>query len=100
MSYNLTNLSQNTTGILSLTQNVNDTLMFGWLGVMFLIGISFVILTSFLFTTNDVKRSVAATAFLSFGLCIFLRAVNLVPDLAIYATLVCSAVALAFSWRR
>ena len=100
MSYNLTNISQNTTGLLSLTQNVNDTLMLGWLGSLFLIGIAVVLLTSFLYTTNDVKRSIAATCFISFALALFLRALSLVPDLAIYVTLVCSAAALAFSWRK
>jgi hypothetical protein len=100
MPYNLTNMSQNTTGILSLTQNVNDTLMLGWLGTLFLIGVTVIILTSFIFSTNDVKRSVAATAFLSFALCLFLRAISLVPDTAIYVTLICSAAALAFSWKR
>jgi hypothetical protein len=65
-----------------------------------LIGLTVIILTSFIFSTNDVKRSVAATAFISFGLCLFLRAIDLVPDIAIYITLICSAAALAFSWKR
>ena len=81
--YNLTNISQNMTGLLSLTQAVNDTLMLGWLGTLFLIGIAVVMLLSFLFMTGDVKRSIAATSFLSFGLALFLRALSLVPDMAI-----------------
>lgn len=100
MVYNLTNISSNTTGILSLTQNVNDTLMLGWLGSLFLIGVAVVLLTSFLFATGDTKRSIAATAFISFGLALFLRALSLVPDTAIYITLVGCAAALAFTWRR
>lgn len=100
MVYNLTNLSTNTTGILSLTQNVNNTLMFGWLGSLFLIGVAVVLLTSFLYSTNDVKRSIAATSFISFALALFFRAVNLVPDIAIYITLICAAASLAFSWRK
>lgn len=98
--YNLTNISQNTTGLLSLTQNVNDTLMFGWLGCLFLVGVAVIMLMSFLFTTGDVKRSVAATAFLSFSIALFLRAVSLIPDLAIYVTLVLAAASLAFTWRK
>lgn len=100
MSYELLNVSNHTTGILSLTQNVNDQLMFGWLGTLFLIGITIIIFTSFIFSTNDVKKSVAATSFLSFALALFLRAVNLVPDMAIFTTLVCAAVALAFAWKK
>lgn len=100
MSYNLTNMSSNITGILSLTQNVNDTLMFGWLGSLFLMGVGVVILTSLIFTTNDVKRSIAATTFICFGLALFLRAVDLVPDLAIFITLILCAASLAFAWKR
>lgn len=102
MVYNITNISQmaNDSGLLGVTQAVNDSLMFGWLGTLFLIGIAVVILTSFIFSTNDVKRSVAATSFISFALALFLRAINLVPDMAIYITLICCAISLAFSWRR
>lgn len=100
MAYNLTNLSQNTTGILSLAQNVNETLTLGWLGSLFLIGLTVVMLLSFIFATNDVKRSIAATSFLSFGLALMLKAVSLVPTLAVYIALVVCAASLAFTWKR
>lgn len=102
MVYNLTNVSSmvNNSGVLGMTQEVNNQLMFGWLGALFLIAVSFIILTSFLYSTNDVKRSVAATSFISFGIALFLRAISMLPDLGIYITLVVAGVALAFSWKR
>ena len=101
MTYNLTNISNmaNQSGILGVTQAVNDGLMGGWLGTLFLIGVSIVILTSLIFSTNDLKRSIAATSFISFGLALFLRAISLIPDMAIFITLVCCAASLAFSWK-
>lgn len=99
-AYNLTNLTQNTTGLLSLTQNVNNTLMFGWLGTLLLIGLAVVYFMSFLFTTGDTKRSIAATGFLSFVTALFLKIIGLIPDIALYIALVLAAASLAFSWRR
>lgn len=101
MVYNLSNISYmaNESGILGVAQAVNTNLTFGWLGSLFLIGVSVVILTSLIFSTNDVKRSIAATSFISFALALFLRAVNLIPDLAIYITLICCAASLAFAWK-
>lgn len=102
MTYNITNISHmaNESGILGMAQVVNNDLMFGWLGTLFLIGLTVVIFTSLIFSTNDLKKSIAATSFLSFAMALFLRALNLIPDLAIYITLVCCAVSLAFSWKR
>ena len=102
MTYNLTNISYmaNQSGILGVTQVVNDQLMMGWLGTMLLIAISVIILTSLIFSTNDIKRSISATSFISFALALFLRAINLIPDMAIYITLICCALSLAFSWKR
>jgi formate hydrogenlyase subunit 3/multisubunit Na+/H+ antiporter MnhD subunit len=102
MVYNLTNVSfmTNQSGLLGATQAVNDNLMGGWLGSLFLIGIAVVIFMALLYSTNDVKRSITATSFLSFGLALFLRAVNLIPDMAIYMTLIACACSLAFSWKK
>lgn len=99
MSYNITAISANTTGVLSMTQNVNNVLMFGWLGVLFLIGLTVIIFSTFIFVTQDTKKSVAATAFISSVLSILLRMGDLVPDLAVYITIISAAIALAFSWK-
>lgn len=101
MSYNITNISNmmNNSGVLGGVQAVNDGLMGGWLGTLFLIGLAVVILTSLIYSTNDFKRSMAATSFICFGLALFLRAINMIPDLAIFITLICCAASIAFSWK-
>jgi len=74
--------------------------MFGWLGALFLMGITAVSFMAFVFSTNDVKRSIAGTSFISMTFAIFLRATNLLPDLGLYISLVVCAAALAFTWNR
>jgi hypothetical protein len=101
MVYNITNISHmaNQSGVLGVTQAVNNHLMGGWLGSLLLIGITIIILTSLVFSTNDLQRSIAATSFISFALALFLRAMGLIPDMAIFITLICCAASLAFSWK-
>ena len=100
VGYNLTGLVENSTGILTFTQGVNDVLMFGWLGNLFLIILSVIIfISSIIATNNDVKRSFATTSFITFVFAIFLRALNLVPDITMYITLILTAISLATIWR-
>jgi len=98
MSYNLTQISDNTTGIVTLMQGVNDVLVDGWFGILLLIGISAVIFISMQIPTGNTRASIMATSFISFGLCVFLAAMELVPDLAIFVTLVITAASVGFSF--
>jgi len=100
MVYNLTSIINNSTTILSMVQGVNQVLMFGLLGTLFLIGIIVVAFTSFMFVTNDTNKSVAATAFIAFTLSLLLKAINLIPNLALFITLIGSGAAIAFVWKR
>jgi len=100
LAYNLTGIIDNSTTILGFTQGVNSVLMQGWLGILILFGISIILFMAFVYSTNDPKKSFMATSFISFGLSIFLRAVNLVPDFALYITLTGAAIAIAFSFRK
>jgi len=100
MPYNLTGISQNTTGLLSLTQGVNDVLLFGYFGIVLMIGLACVLFLSFYFSTKNVSHSAFATCWLSFILALFLRALDLVPDLAIFVTLIFAAASLAFIWKK
>lgn len=100
MAYNLTAIATNTTGMLGFTQAVNNELMFGYLGVMLLIGIVGVLFMSFMFSTNDVSKSVAATGFIAMGLSFLLRALSLIPNLAMFITLIGAGAAIAFTWKR
>lgn len=99
MTYNLTNVATNSTGVLQMAQVVNEVLMFGWLGTLFLIAIFLITYMSFYFATQDVKKAITGSCFISFGLSLSLRAMDLIPDLALYVTLVLSASAIAFTWK-
>lgn len=99
VGYNLTGIANNSTGILGFTQGVNETLMFGWLGILILIGLAAVIVSSFYFTSRDWGKSLAAGAYISFILALLLRAIDLIPNLAIFITLIIAAAATAFLWK-
>jgi|TARA_Y100000034_G_C6770829_1_gene343882 ABC-type Na+ efflux pump permease subunit len=99
MPYNLTGISQNGTTVINFVQGVNNNLMAGSLGILFLIGIIVIIFMSFQKSTGDVNKSMAACAFIAFGLALFMRALSLIPDLAMFITLVAAGVTIAFSWK-
>ena len=98
MAYNLTEISQNTTGIVTLMQGVNNVLMDGWLGTLFLIGISAVIFISLQLGTQNLRYSIIATTFTAFGFSLFLAAMQLVPSITIFITLIGAAAAVGFSF--
>lgn len=100
MVYNLTTLASNATGLLGFLQGVNAILMFGWFGTSILIGIVIVCFASFMFVTNDTNKAVAASAFIAFTLSVMLRAVNLVPNITLFITLIAAGCAIAFTWGR
>ena len=99
MVYNLTGISQNGTTVIGFVQGVNDNLMFGWLGILFMLGLLVIIAMSFHFSTRDISKSMAATAFIAFGLALFMRALSLIPDLAMFITLIAASATIAFTWK-
>ena len=100
MAYNLTGIAENATGILPYIQGVNDVLVFGYLGLMILITIVIVSLTSFMLTTNDFGKSLAASSYIAFVLSILLRAMELIPNLALFITLILAGGIIALTWQR
>ena len=97
MAYNLTGISTNTTGIASLAQGVNSELMFGWFGVILLMALTSIIYIGFQSTTGEASKAFSATAFISVSLAILLRFLDLLPDLALFITIILAAGTLAFS---
>jgi len=93
--YNLTMVA-NESGIVPILQKVNTELMFDYYGWFILIAIAAIAFMAFISTTGDPKKSIASTMFIAFVMSIFLRAMELVPDLAIYLTLVGAGVSAAF----
>ena len=98
MSYNMSAIAGNNSGMLGFIKGVNTVLMFGWLGILFLLIITFISFMAFMVTTNDVRKSFMATTFIGFGLSLLLRAMSLVPDLAVFVCLVGAAVSVAWSF--
>jgi hypothetical protein len=98
MVYNLTGISTNTTGLLSFMQGVNNVLLEGQLGVLILIGLTFILGSSFFFSTGDFKKSAMATSFILAIASIFLRMMSLVSDLALFITLILAALSIGFSY--
>jgi len=100
MSYNLTAISENSTGLLGFTQSVNSVLGEGVFGILLLIAVYVIMFMSFMGSTQDVNKALGGSSFISFILALLLRAVGLIPDLALYISLVGLAVIIAFTWSR
>ena len=96
--YNLTMIAGNATGIVPIMQKVNTELMFGWFGWGTLITIGIILFMAFLVKNDDPKKAILAASYAVFIMSIFFRALDLVPDLAIFITLIISALATAFAY--
>lgn len=98
VGYNLTAIATNSTGMLGFVKGVNNVLMFGWLGVLFLIILFVVMISSFVYLTNDFRKSLMASSFLTLLFTIFMKATDLLPDTAFFIALVVCALSLGFTF--
>jgi uncharacterized membrane protein len=98
MVYNVTGIAQNSTTVLGLVQGVNTGLVGGWFGTMFLIGLFFVFYTSFIYAQQDPKDAFSTATYLCFGLAILLAAMDLIPMITLFITVIVSSVATAGNW--
>ena len=96
--YNMTAIGNTTTGFLSLLQNVNTYLMYGLFGKALLIGLAVIFGTSFLVSTNDLKKSMTATGFLCIIIAIFFKAMSLITNFDMFFTIIISAIVIAFGY--
>ncbi len=99
MSYNLSIVGGNVTGMLGFTQSVNTHIMNGWFGILLLVGLSLTVFLNFYFSTKEIKSSLLATTFISFGLSVLLRAMDLVPNKVLFITLIAAGLTIAFTWK-
>lgn len=95
MTYNLANISNHTTGVATLVQGVNSELMFGHLGTLLLLMAAAIIYIGFQAASGDTGKSLPATAWITTGLALLLRIMNLLPDLVLFIVIVLSAGTLA-----
>lgn len=99
MTYNLTSISANATSYLDFTQGVNTVLLGGWLGNGLLIAIFVVLIMGFNFVTQDIRKSLIGSSFICFVTALSLRALDLVPNFAIWISLLVLAVSIAFTFK-
>lgn len=97
--YNWSNMTDNITGIVSLTEHTNRVMTGGLLGIGILMGIVVVSFLAFLGRTNDPYRSFAGASAIAMVSAILMRAVDLVPDLAVFICILGAAAAIAFTWK-
>jgi len=98
--YNVTGIMDNTTGILTFMQGVNDNLMAGLLGILILIAISIVVFIAFMQRIDDTNRAVAATSFVTLILALLLSTMGLIRNsLVLYVVLILAAGSIAFTWK-
>lgn len=97
--YDVTGIvSGNETSILTILQGVNTELMGGWFGIMFLLGLAVVFFTSIAFTTNDISKAAGGTSFIIFSLSLSMLAMELIPPVAFFISLILCAGLIAISW--
>lgn len=99
MVYNLTGIGENSTTLLGFTQAVNNTLMFGWLGTMFLLIIFSVSFMSFMLGTGSSKKALATSCFVTAGCALLLLFTSLIPGKIFFITTILAAAGIAISWK-
>lgn len=97
MPYNLSGIAQNITSPVDLAQGINTQLMHGYQGIIWLVIIWAIAFISFTASTNKPIKSMAASSFIAFGFSIMLYIIELVPEIAIFITLLATSMSLAFS---
>jgi len=88
--YNLTNITGdgNTTGLLNTVQGINDVLMFGYLGDIFLMGFAAILFITFYTSTQDVAKTLMGTFMIIFVLSISMVGLGLVHTLTTIIALI------------
>lgn len=98
MPYNISGIVTNSTDPIVFIQGVNDGLMQG-LGIsMFLLVVIALFIIGFYKGTGELKHALLAGFCIGFLLSIFLRAMDFIPNLAIFITALGFAISAAIAW--
>lgn len=97
MTYNLSTI--NASGLVPFTQSIN-AFTDGWMGILWLIIIMVVFFIGFFLSTRDVGKSATSSLFITFISAVLLRALDLVPNISLFVTLVMFGIAVATTWDR
>ena len=93
--YNLT-LTSNQTGIVGLAAAVDENLMFGHFFNLLLLTFGIILVMGFSAVNPNMNQCVASAAFLVFLVALGLRGLDLVSDMALFTSLIVTAVSAAF----
>lgn len=99
MTYNLTGMSANVTGIASFIQYINTNIMDSLLGAMFLLIIFSVALISFLNTTKDAGKSMIGASFITVTISLLFLALNIIKPLYFFIPVVLLAFSIVMGIR-
>lgn len=97
MTYNISAISDNVTGVLDVAQGVNDNLVGGWLFSLFLIAICTIIFLGALQSTGSARAGLVAASFIGSILSLLLVAVNLLPNLALFICIIVLGASIVFA---
>lgn len=102
MAYNLTQVvgTGNETSMLTFVQGVNNVLLGGMLGAIFLGGITVVLLMTMYHTTKDWGVAFTSASFISFMLALPLVAMHLLSQSALILTAIAVFLGVIFTWGR
>ena len=95
--YNLTKVATINSS-LDFIQNVNTELMRDSYGLLILSTIMVIVYIAFVYSTKEPVKSFTGTCFIGFGLAMLLFMIDLVPMIAIWVTLIGTALSIAF-WK-
>ena len=96
MTYNLTAVGNQTTNMLTFFQLVNENIMRDQMGNFMIIAVGLILLITFIQTSQDTKKSLAASSFICFLLSLTLFAVDLVHSWTVVVCLILAGVCAAF----
>ena len=96
MPYNMSLI--NGSGIVSFIETVNDEMMFGYFGIMFLLAFGIILFMAYYHKTNDPKSSAGFSSLIVAVLSVFMRTFNLVPDIAVLIAWILAAIIVLISF--
>lgn len=100
MTYNLTAVAENATGVVTLLQGVNVHVMDGWLGTMMLISFTAIIAMSAFAYTNDTRKTILVTMYSGMMVGVLFWITSLIPTWLIFLYVVGLGISLAFTYTR
>lgn len=95
--YNLSIISNNSTGIVGLMQTVNSELLFGTLGAMILLTILVISMMAFYSSSGNVIKSISASLYLCFSISLILFLLGLVNELVVFGAIILAGLSTAIA---